>query len=38
MNKKCFFPDFTYIVWKFQKDRTNNKEMGGKGDPQGVQI
>ena len=24
-----------HIVWKFQLDRTNNKEMGGKGVPQG---
>ena len=22
-----------HIVWKFQLDRTNNKEMGGKGGP-----
>ena len=27
-----------HIVWKFQLDQTNNKEMGGKGGPQGVQI
>ena len=27
-----------HIVWKFQWDRINNKEMGGKGGPQGVQI
>ena len=23
-----------HIVWKLQQDRTNNKEMGGKGGPQ----
>ena len=27
-----------HIVWKFQYDRTNNKEMGGKGGPPGVKI
>ena len=27
--KNVSFP-ILYIVWKFQKDRTNNKEMGGQ--------
>ena len=35
--KSVSFP-ILHIVWKFQWDRTNNKEIGGKGGPQGVQI
>ena len=27
-----------HIVWEFQLDRINNKEIGGKGGPHGVQI
>ena len=36
--QKVFFFPILHIVRKFQQDRTNNKEMGGKGGPQGVQI
>ena len=35
--KSVSFP-ILHIVWKFQWDWTNNKEMAGKGGPQGVQI